>query len=130
MKRRARPMAKTFDNRGLGADADPAGFQMFNPTGYQGAPTYVAVVDASKGNQNIPLYAMVSGAPTIIGSMYNALEQVETLPASAIAAPLPSNIKNAGALSPVTLNVPATQISFSLADLLQPPYVYFLVGAG
>jgi len=120
-------MRRTFDNRGLGASADPDGFQMFNPTGYNGTPTYVAVADSSKGNQNIPLYAMVSGAPTIIGSIYNALAQsgpALEAPAAPAALPAPA------ALQPVTVNIPETQVSFSLTDLLQPPYVYLLVGAG
>jgi hypothetical protein len=33
-------------------------------------------------------------------------------------------------LPTMTVSVPATQIGFSLASLLQPPFVYWLVGAG
>ena len=120
-------MRRTFDNTGLGATADPAGFQMFNPTGYQGGPTYVAVADASKGNQNIPLYAMVNGAPAVIGSLYNAAAQVQGPVQVPIATPAPLAVP--AALQPITVDVPATQISFSLTDLLQPPYVYLVVGA-
>ena len=32
------------------------------------------------------------------------------------------------ALPTMNVSVPATQVSFSLASLLQPPYVYLLVG--
>jgi hypothetical protein len=121
---------KTFDNRGLGMDADPAGFQSFNPTGYQGSPLYVASADANKGNQTIPTYAKVNGIMTVVGSLFNAEAQEQPEIAPLMKTAMPTAAPPALSLPGVNLNIPETQVSFSLASLLQPPYVYMLVGAG
>jgi hypothetical protein len=56
------------------------GYQMFNPTGYNGQPLYVAVADASKTNQNIPTYAVINGQMTVVGSLWNAGANVQPMP--------------------------------------------------
>lgn len=117
---------RTFDNSGLGATTDPAGYWAYPGQSYNGAQIYLANADMGKVG-TIPTYAMLNGVMTAVGSTYNGAAQSgpaqEPIAQSAPIAPAV-----AAALQPITIDVPATQVSFSLTDLLQPPYVYLLVG--
>jgi hypothetical protein len=93
----------------LTTNGDPPGYQSINPTGYNGAPLYVAQADAGKGNQNIPTYAIVNGTMTQVGTMYNAEAQAQTLPANPVMANVstPSNVNSVYEANPTT-GVPST----------------------
>jgi hypothetical protein len=94
-----------------GASSQVPGFMVFNPAGYNGQPTYVALADSGKVNQTIPIYAMVNGQMVQVDSMFNAAAQVQSPPMGA-GGTMPVLYTGTGpALVPATPTTPAAPVT-------------------